>query len=283
MLGRFNKTKILALVVVVLVSLWVVTFEAYGAKTKEIKVSSEEEFFQAINSDVCLVLEPGVYNLTNWASKKTQPIRQSQKLQCAFWDTNGGQLSIGGVHNLQIRARDAGLPTQIVVEPTHANVLRFENCQGIKLQGLILGHANEPGSCTGNVLSFYHCQDIVLNNLNIYGCGAYGVETENVQDLSATGCWIHDCTYGIVTVDRSCAIGFKDSYFTYNKRFDLICGNYSDISFERCHFLYNQGDSLVSRPENMLKVSFEGCTFGDFEKKEIDKYIKGKYADIKVR
>ena len=57
-----------------------------------------------------------------------------------------------------------------------------------------IGHTLQ-GECSGAVLRFENCLNIRLKNLELYGCGTYGITSQN-SDLYVENCRIHSCTYG---------------------------------------------------------------------------------------
>lgn len=246
------------------------------ADLKQVIVSTEEEFFQAIDSNVCIVLKPGVYNLSNWANKRLKTIVADEEhvkvikqngASVATWSQQGdsGFINLNGINNMTIKAQNSALPTQIVIEDPHENVMNFYNCQNITLEGLIFGHTVKPG-CSGNVLHFGECSDVTLNNLNLYGCGAYAIEASKTNNMNVNRCWIHDCTYGMLTMYGCQNVNFKDSFLTCCKEWTLLDCTGCTVNFEGCYFKYNKGNTFLRSKEG---ITFKNCTFGEYEKEAL--------------
>lgn len=73
------------------------------------------------------------------------------------------------------------------------------------------------GNCAGNVIDYRSCSDVSLNNVDLYGCGVYGVGGEDgCGDINIFDSYIHDCEsgpfdiwgcYGYLTVFNSVLTG----------------------------------------------------------------------------
>ncbi|MBO7322481.1 MAG: right-handed parallel beta-helix repeat-containing protein [Bacteroidales bacterium] len=155
------------------------------------------------------------------------------------WVVDGNQLTIMNMNNISIIAQGYAY---IEIDSAYAYVLNFINCQNIHLEGLILGHTVE-GFCTGGVVGTYSCKDILLQNCDLYGCGAYGIVSTRTDNLNLTSTIIRDCSYGIMQVFDCNDVTFYDCDFYRNREYTLveITSDCSNILFDECRFRENNG------------------------------------------
>ena len=196
-----SGTRILAavLTVALLLSFGAVAGASPAKTDNVVRVSTVDEFLNAIAPDTVIELRSGTYDLSTAASYKgssTNPF--------IVWNEvydNGAELEIRGVQNLTIRGagRDS---TTISAVPRYANVIKFSNCQDVTVEGLTAGHTTEPGWCMGGVLRFENCERTAVKACGLYGCGIIGVWARECSDLTVTGCNIYECSYGAMDVDR---------------------------------------------------------------------------------
>ena len=173
---------------------------ASPAKTDNVvRVSSVDEFLNAIAPDTVIELSSGTYDLSTAAS-----YRGSSTNPFIAWNEvydDGAELEIRGVQNLTIRG--AGIDNTVIsAVPRYANVIKFSNCQDVTVEALTAGHTTEPGWCMGGVLRFENCERTAVNACGLYGCGIIGVWARECSELTVTGCDIYECSYGAVDVDR---------------------------------------------------------------------------------
>lgn len=184
-----------------------------SGEQREVRVSNVNDFLKAIDSDTCIILSKGVYDL---AASKSYQVAQSvmekepdlQRYNAAdttnyIWQNNydGPSLVITGVSNLTIKAEGSDrTATTISATPRYADVLSFENCSNVTLEGFTAGHTKEPGYCSGGVLYFNACMDILIDNCGMYGCGTMGVNANNTRNLQVVNSEIYECSYNGITL-----------------------------------------------------------------------------------
>ena len=231
-------------------------FDAAGP----VRVSSPEELFEAIRPDAVIFLEPGMYNLTDWIERTWAEEGENWNNQHPYVRIqscyDGVEAVIVGANGLSLigLGENRG-ETELVVTPRYADVLPFENCIDVTLSGLTLGHT-ETGECAGSVLSFSSCSSVTLTNLDLYGCGVYGINGFELGDLSLRGCCIHDCSNGPVFLYGGAGVNsFEDCVFTDSDGgFQFYdCGL---AVFRRCVFGPTEAHSLNALPDVMI----EKCT-----------------------
>ena len=243
--------------------------EADGkTKIKTIKVSNSREFIEALGSDRIIELKPGKYNLSEWDpiynNQPEQAPRYSNlknkgnpKLQKGVsWSDepfDGGELVLSGIKNLTIRG-DAKKKSEIIVDPRYAFVLKFNECDNIVIERLTAGHS-EGGYCQGGVFDFTDSSKITITNVNMYGCGTYGLELSNVSDMKVTSSKIYECTYGIMNINGGVNIRFEKCTFIDNQEFTMIdVAGTVNASFINCEFINNSGQ-MFSVKHTTVSVS----------------------------
>ena len=104
-------------------------------------------------------------------------------------------LIISDVENLSILGLGRDRTTLLAV-PRYANVLRFENCCGLKIADLTAGHTpGEAASCTGDVLSFSGCDDVIISGCGLFGCGVNGIAADNSSGFVIEQTAMYSCSY----------------------------------------------------------------------------------------
>ena len=226
-------------------------------------VSDAEHLMRAIGPGREILLDPGVYNLTEWV--KTVGTDTGNPFVKLEFVNDGYEIVIHDVRNLTFCPAQPGSGTvEIVVEPRYANVLTFENCDIIILTGITAGHTPEKGYCTGGVLCFRDCGRIALGDMDLYGCGTYGIIGERVDSIQTVDSEIHDCSYGMIDFRQVRDAGFGDVVFRDCAQFDMLCLRESSAFFQSCSFLNNTWEPPYSHFLEMDALSgaaFRSCTF----------------------
>ncbi len=240
------------------------------SKVEVIHVSTAGEFLEAIAPDVVIELAPGTYNLTEYLRKGSDNV--SDYVSRTF--TDGWQADIHKVEGLTIRGAKDG-KVEVVAEPRYSDVLYFNDCSDIVIENITFGHTIEPGNCEGAVLEFDYCQKISLNDLDLYGCGTYGVVADQTVSITLKDCIIRECSYGIVDLLCSDTI-FEDCTFKDNRGFDMLSLSDSFAHFEGCSFTGNEGDNFLPayyHSDNESGARFECCTFGRWESRRLNEEL----------
>ena len=221
-----------------------VSFDSFCVFTEEekngvVSVSNPEEFFEAIAPGAVIGLQPGRYDLGAWIAETWESgsgwnvHHPYVRLQECY---DGVEAVICGVDGLTILGlgRDRS-ETELVVEARYADVLGFESCTELALANLTLGHT-EGGFCSGSVVSLANSGDAVLTNLDLYGCGTFGVDSFESGALVMRGCTVHDCSEGPIYRYG----GWGENRFGDGVFVDSAGGfqfwEHPDAFFERCVF-----------------------------------------------
>ena len=167
----------------------------------EVSVGSIKEFLDAIGPDTVITLEPGNYNLS-------ESLDEIWAEEGEMWNVNhpyvqirecydGLQLLIQNADNLVFNGGTEDFAdTEIVTVPRYATVLSFYQCDNVEMKGLTIGHTDYV-SCAGNVLDFFACNDVKLNNMDIYGCGLFGIGAyRDCGNIAVSSSNIRDCSDG---------------------------------------------------------------------------------------
>ncbi|MDO4974547.1 MAG: right-handed parallel beta-helix repeat-containing protein [Eubacteriales bacterium] len=241
-----------------------------AAADAPVLVSDARGLLEAIAPDTTILLAPGRYNL----SEAIGEIRNNGEMDwlaqhpaLLFEDMyDGCGVLVRGVDGLTIRGTGE---VELVTEPRYADVLRFERCHDLALEGMTMGHTPEAGACTGDVLDFTDCERVTLRALDLYGCGAYGVSTLRCSDLRGEDCVIRDCSYGLLHAEATLGLRFVHSELRGCGGYNLLELTLSSLCFEDCVFENNATLwGFLSQTEGNALL-FAGCSFGDWESAQL--------------
>ncbi len=227
--------------------------------------SSTKELFEAFKDNTTIVLKPGVYNITEYIDSLKEPsywgdyeVKMGQGVYVSqVFD--GEELIINDYENVVLASSDKKNPAEIVIEPRYADVLSFTDCENILIEGLLIGHTKEQGSCVGDVISLDSCEEITIADCELYGCGTYALTLDDCEDVTAMDCDVHDCTYGCVIGDgeNTCFIHCDFHDCVGYTMFELNGGS---ADFIGCDFRNLDGNFLSNEG---CEVSFTACTYDD--------------------
>ncbi len=200
---------------IIIVSALILTFvlsacgQSASAAPKEggnvVRVSNADEFLKAIAPDTQIIMQEGLYELDRAADYGIGGG------SCCRWEEvyDGYELLIKDIENLSISAeKDADVT--ISTTPRYANVLRFDNCDGLVLDDLSLGHTKEPGACSGGVIRMENTERARINDCELYGCGIIGVDAFRCSELAVTDCDIYECSLNAVAANGCRDIRISD-------------------------------------------------------------------------
>jgi hypothetical protein len=213
-----------------------------------VHVDSVEALLAAIEPGAEIVIERGKYNLCTFLDNYPN-VRD-----CDEWNEehdyvklynvyDGVEIHITDADNIKISGiSDNPAQTEIVTEPRYASVLYFYDCDNVELNGLTLGHT-DTGDCSGNVIDFETCNNIILKNMDLYGCGVNGIGTSaGTGELFVYDSVIRDCEYSSIEVYEP----------------------FGEYYFERCKFTGSGWGGYFEYNDN-TSLKFVECTFGDNE------------------
>ncbi len=212
--------------------------------------------------NICLA--PGVYNLTEWMDTASETDRNANPYVSVEGAYNDREMVIMNLEHVTLYSPNHDRDdVQIVVEPRYANVLSFKGCNDIRLNDMTMGHTPELGYCTGGVIDLEECGTIFLQNLDLYGCGTYGISAWDVDYIYTRSVKIHDCSYGGMELYYVGFASFNDSAVVDCQEFEIITLKNTRAEFNRCTITgnwwwpeFNDFMSLVDS-----SVTFRQCTF----------------------
>lgn len=228
-------------------------------------VTNTAELVEAICDNVTIVLEPGVYNLTEYLNENFESISYRD-----YEEENPAGVLYGGyedelefyvnnLENLKIMSKDSKNRAEIVCVPRYAQVMTFENCRNVTVEDVIMGHTIEQGVCSGDVIAFSGSSRCQVTNCDLYGCGAYGLNFMGAEYVTVTNTKIHDCSYGCVESYGSEYIFFDSCEFVDCREYTMFDIYGGTASFYNCSFKNLEGDMLGLNDETY--IYFNNCVF----------------------
>ena len=163
-----------------------------------VTVNSVDDFLAAIGPDTEIILEDGYYDLFSASDYG----RESANPYYIWQDAGDGwQLTIQNVENLTIRGSGTQA-TELVHKPRYVDVLKFENCADVTLEGFTAGHT-DGAECSGGVIDMWNCREMDLDSLGLFGCGTTGVRAENCLDVTVRNSEVYECSSNGIEADNT--------------------------------------------------------------------------------
>lgn len=224
-------------------------------------VTSAKELIDSIKLGAKIILQPGTYYLSDeldaiWKKegKKFNSNHKYVEIQEVY---NGLQLVIKNVDGLTISGgSDTCTATSIISNVSYADVLGFKNCKNITLHAFKAGHM-QTGSCEGNVINLSNCKNTKLYNMDLYGCGVYGISIiDGSKDLAVYNCRIHDCSAGPLYIG--------------------ICTG--KVSLTCCVLDSSYGGGAFVNPNDDFSFVMDRCALGEEESNNL--YFIKDYRDV---
>ena len=159
----------------------------------QVTVTTADEFLAAIAPNTEIIVDAQLLDLS-----KAKGYGKGNSDYYYWAETHDGpELYITEVTNLTIRGAGEDRTANVISSvPRYSNVLNFYNCANVMVQGITLGHTEEPGYCLGGVLFFLNSQDILVENCGLFGCGTLGVKAESSKNIQVISNDIYDCSVG---------------------------------------------------------------------------------------
>lgn len=153
-------------------------------------VNTTTKMIEAVGDNKTIFLNRGFYDLLDAKATET-----------AFYEEvfDGRELIIKDVSDFKL----VGNHSRLLVEPRYSTGITFRDCKNIQIEGITIGHTPHKGACVGAVLRFENCSNIQIVNAELFGCGTYGIESQDSNDIILSGSYIYDCSEGAVQLDSS--------------------------------------------------------------------------------
>ncbi len=241
-----------------------------------IHVDNVADFLEAIKPGAKITIEPGLYNLELdkiWEEQGEAWNEAHEYLELVD-SFDGRELWIKNCDDLKISGGgDNFKETEIVVMPRYAAVMHFEKCKNVTVENMTMGHT-DTGECTGNVIDLYGCKNVEINNMDIYGCGVYGLGLWNgCADITVNNSVIRDCYYGPFEFNKG------KGALTFNECTLRDCGWLSYSPTSETKVVLNKctlGDQETTSLDSMGNIiETNDCTFGEIQPYEYPEYDEG--------
>ena len=217
-----------------------------GDTRNVVTVSDVNGLIAAIAPDTIIILEPGVYNLSDAEGYGVDSGAYYRWIETY----QGYELYVENADNLMlvgsVSEKDGtiSLNSEIVTDPRYANVLNFRNSNGVTVVGLKIGHT-ETGECIGGVLNFVNSDGVKISGCELYGCGTIGILARNCDNFKAVDLLVHSCSMGMIEMTACDAVTFEQISFLNITGYSGVsldcCGS---VTFGNCDFAFNEITTL---------------------------------------
>lgn len=219
------------------------------------RINNTEELLNSIANDQTLILKGTEYPISEFTLSK---YNKNVYYKDAY---DGRELWLNAINKLEINGFNGA---HIHASPRYAYVMCFGNCSEIKIDNIKFGHQPESGGCQGGVLGFENCQDIVLENLELYGCGRVGLSISNSKNIFIKDSIITKCTEGLIELKDCENIIFANCEFTENFSSESFIRHCNNIIFASCKFQNNQkgwnnNDYIIDVLDSSYGISQYDC------------------------
>lgn len=210
-----------------------------------ISVSTTEQFLSAIGPNRTIKVASGEYDLLS-------VITDNEHIK--YEDTyDGKELIIYKVENLKIIGDENSKPN-FVIDPRYSNVMVFKDVDNLTIKNIVAGHRKELGECSGGVLQFNFSDNVILENLDLYGCGTIGIDLKDSEKFQIINPNIYECNYGAMTIENSSDI-------------EIVGGNIHD----------NTVFEALIKARNSKQIVFNGTTFNNNKSYTSEGYVSYDY------
>lgn len=162
------------------------------AEGAPVLVSDVDSFLAAIAPSAEIQLEKGSYCLADAQTYGKNGVSDYYRW---FETFDGYELIITGADGLSISGKDEQ-STFITAKSRYANVLYFDHCNDLTLSGFTAGHEPIAGECRGGVLSFDYSENVSLDSCSLFGCGIMGITCYDCAGFDIRNTEIYQCSYG---------------------------------------------------------------------------------------
>ena len=216
-----------------------------SADGETITVHNANELLYYLESNKHFLLMSGDYDIY-----KTQFI---EGYDYTFKDLNN--ITLEGVGEEQI---------DFITNDIDRDVLSAENCKGITLINLYLGHVPRVETkCSGSVLFINNCQGFTIKNCTLFGCGEYGIMGFDNSNLIAKDSTILDCAEDLVYLSNSKRILFNNCYFYNRENERLSFNDCQTVEFNDCELIgeLRSYPPIYANRESVLQYPSNGKTY----------------------
>jgi len=222
------------------------------APSKNVTVSTPQEFADAIGPNTCITLNAGVYDLSTVTATKSEYV---------FFGDETGELIIAYVDGLTIQPAPGAI-VELVTPDRFSTVIVFMYCNGIKMSGIRAGHTvTGEYECDAGVVLIMDSANIKIEDCLFYGSGSYGLWLRLCVSAQIVNTTVTDCSLRAVDLFYSNDVTFTGCKFIDNRAYgSVIWGNNTTARFIDCEISGNK-ELLWNAVEINDDVLFERCVF----------------------
>ena len=244
-----------------------------------ITVFTVEQLLDAIAPGQDIVLAEGVYNISDFYNAEFDATGADPR--GSFWYFDWNALTLLYVNDLTIRAME-GKSVELVTEDAYADVLKLYGCENTVIEGLTMGHAVEPGHCSGAVLEFNYCRNVQLRGLDLYGCGTYGITADNTVGLTAENSIIRECSYGIMHLYACSGVRFHKCTMRDCYGYEQLAIHSTAAEFSACEFSGNKSQYGLFSDTDSNCLDFTDCIFDTWENAQFMKQTQTLHGIVRT-
>lgn len=165
-----------------------------------------------------------------------------------------------GVDNLLIKGEGE---VKFLCSSEHAHVFTLSNHNNIKFENILFRHTNSSeadGECTGSVFSVWSLSNLVYKNCNINGCGVYGINGWQLDEVTIQNSKLHNNQYYPIVFNGKSIMDTSSSVpglHIVNSLFENNGHGLEDDDENNEHDFYDYGD-YENHQENMLVNASSG-------------------------
>lgn len=213
-----------------------------GIATKH--VNNVSEFINAVADNTKIIIEADTLNITVSEIKKiigSKPYRNSfTPAKSVFLSDDG--LVLHGFKNLMISGKHK--VNLITTNPDHT-VITFENCEKISLKKLKIYH-HEASNCGGSVLQLLHSKNINVEDVDLNGSGAIGLNLIGTDYVWLSYASIFNNSEYAIQSYNSRHISFYKTSISDNPLHEYIINStFSELLFQNCTIRNNTNSELL--------------------------------------
>ncbi|OFZ15324.1 MAG: hypothetical protein A3D92_21325 [Bacteroidetes bacterium RIFCSPHIGHO2_02_FULL_44_7] len=246
-----------------------------------VRVQTVIQFFDSLQSDRLILLEPGIYDFTKHLQLET--LDQSRVHKDLVLGPNIRYSSEDGVtlymaKNIRIVGMGSNPSSTIFTSSFLGDeVLTLLGCQHIRIENIQLTHsADASGTIKGGLLKVSQSTDVNVKNCELLGRASVGLTSWRSKDLHIHSTLISACSYGIVDLKDSWTLRFEACIFKENKacQYFWLMSGCTDVQIQTCEFNDNIKRGNRNCEDSRL-FSFARCEMVLFENNS----IKGNECD----
>lgn len=233
-----------------------------------VRVTTLEELFNAVADQTAIVLdvEPGTtldFSTLDWSLVENDHVALETDVDTrdmGYGESPHPEAFDVVIHDVQDLTISAPGGVTLSTPWAYADVLKFENCRRLTLEGLTAVHNVEPGFCVGDCLQLEACRDVRVTGCTLDGSGAYGLKALDCAGITLENSEISHCTYGAVSLTDCRAVRLRDDVIRdCQDVFTLVEGvGCQDVRVEDTAIRGCTAGALASFSQS-LQVSFVGC------------------------